>query len=180
MTKIYVISGRSGEYDAYTQWDVVAVRSEERAKTLVDKLNRIVEFNEEIKERVRTEFSAQYDTENPFVRDNRVLPAVSDEFRRAIDICATGKGTHEDKARLRGLQTDHLRRRNEYYEANSASNKLLAAALKVKNEAEEKWREKNCHLPEDLKEVADLDNYKYNYHSYGTEYIYSELELMDE
>lgn len=153
--KIWIVSGSSGEYSDRTDWNICAVLTEERAKSIMEKLILLRDFNKEFAVRIYNEFEVPYRATNDDEMTYRGYnqPAVSPEFRAAMEKCAHGMGTPQEKTELRRLQKAHI----ENINVAKAEWEKISARLVEKNEirlaAEQEWIKAHYHPCFDLEEV---------------------------
>lgn len=157
--KVYIVVGVGGNYDEAQNWNVCCFRSEERAKEIVDKLNRLVEFNNSFSEKINTEFEIQYNTLHSLTRRGATTeirpeqPRPSAEFAAIQLACANGNGSPEEKLRFKQLQMKHTARKDAWRIIDKLYSDHLNKLAADKVEAKKLWCDKNYNLPIELLEV---------------------------
>lgn len=64
MTSIFIITGSSGQYSDHAEWNVCAVHSEDRARTIVAMLDQASTYDQEFNEQ-RRKFQCRWEIDNP-------------------------------------------------------------------------------------------------------------------
>ena len=172
--KIFVITACHGEYSDRTDWNVCAAYSKERAEVLVHKLRELSKFNDEFKKRLYNEFEVPYiESHKEIVAPHLNRPEPTPEFRLAISQCANAKGTSEDKANFKRLQTEHVKNCQVAAEERLRQYKVWNDAVRIMQTAKEEWKKLNYHIPFDFEEVAE-----YCQDSYDVRYDYNEINIL--
>ena len=151
--KVFVITGESGEYSDYGMWNMCPCYSEDRAKELVEKINKLAKYEKEFK-CVRHDFIEKYDKEHPYPRLE-----VAD-YNKYGSIRGPEKGNKQDQIRYRQLL--------------EKQRVLTNAHIELKHEAEELWLKQNHNPPSECEEVKHL-----NVSNDGrSRYSYQELDII--
>lgn len=166
--KVYVVTGSEGQYSDHTEWNIVAMYDEERAKELVSKLQRLSKYNKEISDRLWSEFHPSY-KDSIDVPSYPAKPEPTEEFKALLRV---KKNTPELKEIFRKLEKEHLSRIEAWNKEYNEIGKLHSAAAQRKLAAQETWRKENYHPPSDLKDVAQYVS------GYGAHYSYEELDVI--
>lgn len=177
-TKIYIVTGTSGEYSDRTDWNVCAVHTQEHAERLADKLNRLSVFKNAFRNRVYNEFVVVYDREHPGLNVPMPNgPAASPEFRRLMAISAANK-TVQDKASFRQLQAEHMRALEEWKVECGIIREANGVRWREKEAARAAWVKENYNPDSEFDEVLAYSKEPAgSYHS-DARYHFEELELL--
>lgn len=170
--------GSCGEYSDRSDWNIVVVRSEQRAEEIVDKLKRLQLHNTEFQKRAYEEFETPYRKNNVLAAKSPERPlfdsVANGELRRLQKIIEVKAATLDDKQRYKELQKEwlvvcnaHSEKVREYYEMHSQYEEIFQLARK-------QWKSENYNLPQELLEVVKIGK-----NGYDNRYSYQEIELED-
>jgi hypothetical protein len=155
--KIYVVTGTQGEYSDRSDWNVCAVRTEERAKELVSKLEKLCIYNEEFARRVDPEFTIPWVEANPEPYQfyhNTDRPKPTKEHAHYIAVCGYKNILPENKNMLRKLDAEHRKVLADWQQKYDAASKIQTEWYIKKTDAEAKWKDDNYLPPTELLEVV--------------------------
>lgn len=158
MQTVYVVSGWDGSEsdEFYSGWIIAAYQTEERAREIIGKLERLHKYKRDFRDRQYTEFDKPYNSRFPLPE----APKFSDFFKtNSKSPLPFNDGKGYNKAR------------EKWHRA------IIRRGSKM-NKARSEWVAANFCPDADLAEVLNLDNqnetdyYSYRYYSYQKVILY--------
>lgn len=95
--KVYVVCGSCGEYSDRTDWNIIIVRSEQRAEEIVSKLKALQKHNNEFNIRAYEEFEKPYRSNNVVAKgpERPLFDSIANgELRRLQNIIKVKAANH--------------------------------------------------------------------------------------
>lgn len=85
MDKLYIVTGSSGQYDSYYEWNVCLAKTEARAKQIVEKLEHLILYNNSFALKVK-EFKTEYEKTNLAPKRDNYNPIPEYQYLRSKDL----------------------------------------------------------------------------------------------